>query len=294
VSAASKSGPDFIVIGAQRSGTTWLHRVLEGHPSIWVPPIKELHYFDDPANKRYFAHLRERLLRGLVGRRILSTWDLRYFLGRRNDDWYRSLFEPGRRRGKVTGEATPAYAILGADAFEHIKAVNPNVRLIFIMRDPVERMWSAAVNQAINKRGGGDVRLKQKPDSRAVKKSSYLATIHLLEQHFRPDQVFYGFFDDIKQRPAALVTDVLNFLGVEPGNVERLLPKHALNIAAGSKKPPADYELAMAAAHLPWLRDMCQRFTGAPEKWRDRYVALLRPTSVEAPEAARADLEAAR
>ena len=39
-------GPHFIVIGAQRSGTTWLHRVLSQHDQLWLTPVKELHYFD--------------------------------------------------------------------------------------------------------------------------------------------------------------------------------------------------------------------------------------------------------
>ena len=41
-------GPDFLVIGAQRAGTTWLHRVLSEHPALWLTPVKELHYFDKP------------------------------------------------------------------------------------------------------------------------------------------------------------------------------------------------------------------------------------------------------
>ena len=40
--------PDFLVIGAYRAGTTWLHRVLRQHPALWLPPGKELHYFDKP------------------------------------------------------------------------------------------------------------------------------------------------------------------------------------------------------------------------------------------------------
>lgn len=271
---AATSGPDFILVGAQRAGTTWLHRVLEGHPAIWVPPIKELHYFDDPVNRRYFAHLRQRLVRGLAGRRLLSSWDLRYFLGRRDDDWYRSLFDPGRRRGKVTGEATPAYAVLDSAGVEHIKAVNPQVKLIFIMRDPVERMWSEAMNNARKSRDQR-IRLSAKPNSGRVRRSRYLETINTLERHFRRDQLFYGFFDDITARPAALAAEVFRFLGVAPEGVERYLPSLALNAAAGSSRPPAEFERTMAAIHLPWLREMCERFPGAPEAWRDRYETLL-------------------
>lgn len=38
--------PDFIGIGAQKAGTTWLYKNLKQHPNIWLPEIKELHYFD--------------------------------------------------------------------------------------------------------------------------------------------------------------------------------------------------------------------------------------------------------
>ena len=46
-----KIGPHFIVIGAQRSGTTWLHRVLSQHDKLWLTPVKELHYFDKQSIK---------------------------------------------------------------------------------------------------------------------------------------------------------------------------------------------------------------------------------------------------
>jgi hypothetical protein len=275
VNAARSQGPDFIIIGAQRSGTTWLHRVLEAHPSIWVPPIKELHYFDDGASKRYFLHLKRRLAMTLLWRRPLSRWDMTYFLRRRDDRWYGKLFEPGRRRGKVTGEATPAYAVLDLRGFERIKAINPLVKLIFIMRDPVERMWSATMNNALSKKDNGRLRLDLRMNSDRLRKSNYLDTIIKLDKVFTPNQIFYGFFDDIKGRPVELVTEILRFLTVEPGDVQKLLPQHAVNSAAGSKRPPPDYERTMAAAHLPWLREMCERFPGAPRLWRDRYEALL-------------------
>src|SRR6478735_11126174 len=39
-------GPDFLCIGAPKTGTTWLYKHLSRHPEIWIPPVKELHYFD--------------------------------------------------------------------------------------------------------------------------------------------------------------------------------------------------------------------------------------------------------
>src|SRR2546423_15689927 len=40
------AGPDFICIGAQKAGTGWLYEQLRNHPDFWMPPMKELHYFD--------------------------------------------------------------------------------------------------------------------------------------------------------------------------------------------------------------------------------------------------------
>src|SRR6185295_12624998 len=43
---AARAGPDFLCIGAQKAGTGWLYEQLRSHPGFWMPPMKELHYFD--------------------------------------------------------------------------------------------------------------------------------------------------------------------------------------------------------------------------------------------------------
>ena len=139
-------GPDFLGIGAQRAGTTWMHRFLRGHPDLWLSPIKELHYFNDPSNKRWFRNLRTRLAQG-PGR-----WDVSYFLGARDDDWYARLFSAAQASGKLAGEITPSYAVLDNAVLQRIHAINPEVKLIFSMREPIARAWSSWRN-----------RLKKKP-----------------------------------------------------------------------------------------------------------------------------------
>ena len=62
---AGKSGPDFLIVGAQRAGTTWLHRVLRQHPALWLAPVKELHYFDKPEIARTCLDEKERRRLGL-------------------------------------------------------------------------------------------------------------------------------------------------------------------------------------------------------------------------------------
>lgn len=277
---ASIVGPDFVGVGAPRSGTSWLYEALSRHPALWLPPVKELHYFDEPVrSKRYYRYLRMRLISGLWVRRPLSRFDLSYFLGRRSDAWYCNLFEPARRRGLLTGEITPAYSILDEAALQRLKALSPDVKLIYLMRDPVMRSWSA-VMKLRRKRGlagvpTGEEAINDARTEGVWKRSSYLDCVERLERVFRREQIFYGFFEQLAEDPTAFVTHLLKFLGVEPGDVARLLPPAPVNVAAAGRKPPAEFSRALATACLPWVEKLCLRFEGPPHAWRARYEVLL-------------------
>src|SRR4051794_13012479 len=104
--------PNFLVVGAQRSGTTIFHQILLTHSEIYVPSRrKEIHFFD-----RYFD-------RGL--------------------NWYKSYFPPenAAARYSAIGEVTPDYLAI-PEVPARIHATLPNCRLIFILRNPIERAYS--------------------------------------------------------------------------------------------------------------------------------------------------------
>lgn len=104
--------PSFLVIGAQRAGSSILHQILSSHPEVYVPRgRKEIHYFD-----RYHH-------RGI--------------------DWYRSYFpdEAGAAAYRAIGEATPDY--LGQpEVAQRIHALLPDCQLIVILRNPTDRAYS--------------------------------------------------------------------------------------------------------------------------------------------------------
>jgi hypothetical protein len=285
MSVASK-GPDFLVIGAQRAGTTWLHRVLRQHPALWLPPVKELHYFDRLDIKRTILSPKERRRVGLKRLASLDPWLISYWFRKRDDDWYASLFRGAQARGLITGEITPAYATLGEELLRRIHRLNEKMKLVFVMRDPVDRVWSAVNNAA--KKGVGDASTVEKSierarESGAVARSAYADTIKRLEAVFPASQIHYCFFDDLRDRPKALTSDVLTFLGVEP--VPLQLPK-AVNIAAGSKPIPLEFSREMAGDYLSMVQQLCRRFQGPPHKWRARYENLLGGVQAGAPTAA--------
>ncbi len=104
--------PNFLCIGAQRAGTTWLHRILASHPQIYVPTRrKEVHFFD---------------------------W---YY--DRGIEWYGKFFLAGSQshRHRAVGEVTPDY--LYEDMCPaRIRGILPDVKLIVILRNPVDRAYS--------------------------------------------------------------------------------------------------------------------------------------------------------
>ena len=120
--------PEFIIVGAQKAGTTSLYAALAAHPMVRAASKKEVHFFD------YNYH------RGL-------GWYLRHFPA------------PGRRRaGAITGEASPYY-LAHPHAARRIHATVPGARLIAILRDPVDRAISHYFSHRFHARKHGQVPL---------------------------------------------------------------------------------------------------------------------------------------
>ena len=276
---ASPRRPDFLVIGAQRSGTTWLYHVLRQHPHLWLPPVKELHYFDRPQLRRGSVRLEDWLPMAWTGLKTCDLWIFRYFFGLRSDEWYMQLFQKAQAKGLITGEITPAYAILGDNVFHRIQKMNPDVKLIFVMRNPVDRAWSSAHRKAKFGRIDGPLTEEKALESArshgTALRSSYMDTIRRLERIFPARQLHFCFFDDLRERPAVFVTQILVFLGVDPSKVAGMRLPPAMNSAATGKPIPIEFERNMAREYLPVVQELCSQFGGPPHAWRTSYKKLL-------------------
>ncbi|MEO4040384.1 sulfotransferase [Hoeflea sp. CAU 1731] len=151
-----QAGPDFLCVGAQKGGTTWFFDQLEHHPDFWMPPVKELHYF----NTQFRIHNAERLYKEATNglrklNRTLKKWNkrpleqsdiewLKAFIEQDGDpvdfDRYRQLFSP--KENRLSGDVTPNYAILPDETVSTICRELPEVKIIYFARDPIERIWS--------------------------------------------------------------------------------------------------------------------------------------------------------
>lgn len=241
-----RNRPHFLCIGAQKAATSWLAHNLRQHPEVWMPPIKEIHYFDrvqgqvptewaqapGVGTRRHLAafliprgtHVSSRAWRAVRLIHAHPAWASRFLLGRWTDRWYRSLFP--RRPGLVTGEATPAYSRLDEDGVAYAASVAPYAKVVYLLRDPVERAWSGARMNA-RKRFGREIAeepateqiafLADGADSlhpRFRRHSEYVANLGRWERHYPGERVHLAYYGDVVHRPADVLRDVYRFLGV--------------------------------------------------------------------------------
>ena len=229
--------PDFIGIGAQKAGTTWLYENLQVHPQIYMPR-KELQYFNlkledgssvftrlfgkRESDREWRRQVRNRAIVHLKKRPSLQDllYEIRYYAGSYNDEWYASLFEPGR--GKVKGEITPAYSVLRKERIAHIYDIMPDAKVIFLMRNPVERVWSQLVMRydnlekvsAESVREDQLVRRAARGNTRLF--TDYLRTLENWGALYPQEQIFVGFLEDVGRFPERLLEDIYGFLGADP------------------------------------------------------------------------------
>jgi hypothetical protein len=228
----NRRSPDFLIVGAPRSGTSWTNLHLRRHPAIWTPPIKELHYFDV---QRRHGHLHRFMPRHLarIWRVILKlprrrarkdlrengAWYTRYFLGRRSDDWYLSLFPTNPEL--ICGEATPAYGSLAPDDIEYVLALCPAVKVIFIVREPVDRLLSNIAKKFCRDNRLPFSRMTDEHWATALGFAATRARIYRNALTNWPKAVgpnrFRTFeYDQLKRDPVKFMQSVVSFLGADP------------------------------------------------------------------------------
>lgn len=220
--SAMKNKVFILGVGCQKGGTTWLHRQLLKSIHVDTGMRKEYHVFNSLYNKEdyrlsaRFLQLQERATRMERKGRSGEEYDrliLNLSFIHDTENYYKYFDDLwSRSGGQVThvGDITPAYAALPADAYEEIKlrleSRGFTVKVIFIMRDPIERCWST-VRMSLRKlehTGGAisykdEVSLLRKRFQSAVyqKRTRYEDTVRALEQVFQRSDIFYSLYENL-------------------------------------------------------------------------------------------------
>lgn len=220
-----KSSIGFIVIGAQKAGTTSLFEYVRQHPNVYMPPQKEIAFFSSDVN-------------------YARGWD-----------WYSSVTLANAPPGAVCGEASVGYmsgtpdrrpAANGRIASpgshrgaredvipQRIREHAPNARLICVLRDPIERCLShyrmtvlagaeqrpfeAAIFDMLREDALEQARSSITGDNGYVVRGEYFRILSGYWRTFPSEQLMSVFSSDLQSRPADVVSQIFAFIGVDPG-----------------------------------------------------------------------------
>lgn len=179
--------PNLVVIGAPKCGTSALHYYLGLHPEITMSRHKELNFFIQEKN-----------------------WP-------RGVDWYRSHFA---RSGRILGESSPGYAChpLYGGVPERMHSLIPDAKLIYMVRDPVQRTLSHYVMGVSNGRITASLTemLRDQPDDRIFQQSRYFMQLQRYLEHFSAAQILIVSQDDLLEKRRPTLQRVFRFLAVDP------------------------------------------------------------------------------
>lgn len=206
--------PDFMIIGPQRTGTTWLARNLRLHPQIFCSEPKEIHFFNMLVMPEHWRYRSSEL-----------SWYLRFF----RDSPFRYAIKMLSAlcrfrqpyRPLVRGEATPSYAAMRPELIDEVITLKPDIKAIMMIRDPIARAWSHAKKDLAKrlKRPVSDVPdedfLNFFEDPYQLRCGSYTDMIATWSSRIQEGHLHVGQYDDIQNEPAKFLREILDFLGVD-------------------------------------------------------------------------------
>ena len=237
-------GPTTLIcVGATKAGTSWLYDHLAGHPECYLRSVKELHYFDLPesglgrmqarSNLSEIARLTARL--GQVGpeqaaqlrRRIadMVAWNAVLDTGLDDPAAWCGYLNDGRGVQRLVADVTPSYALLPVAGLRRMAGAAADVRILYLMRDPVARLWShvrmlaareATPGQDVAALAGARMdRALAGDDLHFGGRGDYRSCLQRLRAVFAPGRLLAMFTEDLMTRPG--LARLWAYLGIGPG-----------------------------------------------------------------------------
>lgn len=215
--------PTCLVVGAMKCGTSALHAHLDRHPEVAMAPGKELNFFLGPEQA---PHDEE------------SSW-WREGQWHRGVEWYAGCFDP---TAPVRGESSPGYTGPGHPEVPHrIRALLPDVRLVHLVRDPVDRalsQWRHHVRDGTEPRPAAEAVLD--PGSQYLERSRYAGQLAPYLALFPAEQVLVVVQERLLARPRAELARVFAHVGADPGYWDDALAGRVHVGAAAEDVPDRD------------------------------------------------------
>lgn len=206
--------PNFLYIGTSKAGSTWLFNALALHPHAYLASFKGLYYFD-----HHFDNGR---------------------------DWYLGQFA-GADGYAAVGEISHSY-LSSPEAPSRIAGLNPRIRMLACLREPVDRAFSDYLDLLKNRQFEGSFEEALDRFPRLCDRGRYATHLERYLRYFPREQLHVSLFDDLKADAQAYADDVFEFLGIYP---LQLPPSHLRSrMPAGQARNVTMARAAKSASHL--------------------------------------------
>ncbi|WP_420427113.1 sulfotransferase family protein [Algiphilus sp.] len=231
----------FLGIGAQKAGTTWLYSNLQRHAEIAFPGGKEMHFWNRPHD----AVDIDRYLRTFAGDSDLCE-----------------------------GEITPAYGILPSHNVAEIYRHAPTLRILYVVRNPVERAWSSALmalGRAEMERGEASEAwfMDHFRSAGSLARGDYARCLQCWLEHFPWEQIHVLFYDDIVRAPDQVLLSACAHLEVSTPD-SAVLQHAAQKVFPGSGHPlPTRLGCFLQALYEPRIQALETLLGRDLSEWRN-------------------------
>lgn len=189
--------PNFLVVGAQRGGTTWLYECLRAHPEVYVPDTKEVNFFSDIGAENF--------PKGVA--------------------WYKGFFEEATSQHRALGEITPEY-LVDEKAPSRIRRLLGDIKIIVIVRNPIERAYSSYGRglRENNWNYSFETFLEENVDY-CIDRGMYWEQLQRYLECFSEDNVQVMVYEDLLDDPLSYISTVFAFLDVDSSFVPPVVDK---------------------------------------------------------------------
>ena len=223
--------PHFLCIGAQKAATSWLYAILMRHHQIWMPPVKELHYFNHlfvPENRSWTNyHMRQGTSNAVKyhvkNADYIDFAYLRYLTALMTEPfteaWYRAAFDRPNLKGKLLGDITPEYSTLPDEGIDYVRQLLGAPKIIYIIRHPVSRALSQLrmnVDRHPREKMQQSDWLEMAQSWDMLNRGDYKTYIPRWKKKFAAQDMLFLPFGRVAKNPGAVLRELETFLGLEP------------------------------------------------------------------------------
>lgn len=287
-------------VGATKAGTSWLYRYLHDHPDCALPAVKEAHYWDtfaDDARARQVAAFQARvqMLRDIhteakfdgrdwkarnATQRIADMTALLDMLqsDRADDTAYAAWLSKGRKTAAVLADITPSYSLLSEETLDRMMRLSPATVFIYLIRDPLDRLWSNIRMMARRQLRDGEVfekkanrllaRLIERGEGPIFARGDYKRNIAKLRRVIPEGRLLVHFFDDLFTKDG--IGRVCAFLGIAPADHMRDRVVHA-GQGAMMRETLRPKAMEMLNDQYEWV---ARNVGPLPQRWQDNQARM--------------------